>query len=127
MALPDDQRHVPAQDDQEVELMYARVVTLAGGDPTRVDEIVGAVRDRFAAGAPEGLDEMQSFMMLVDHERAQILGVSLFEDRGALRRSSKVLDMLPHPAPDAGGRPVSVDVYEIPVHFERASNGGGAA
>ena len=100
--------------------MYARVVTLAGGDPTRVDEIVAAVRDRFASGAPEGLDEMRSFWMLVDRERAQILGVSLFDDRAALQRGSKVLDGLPHPAPDAGGRPVSVDVYEIPVHYERA-------
>ena len=107
--------------------MYARVVTLAGGDPTRVDEIVAAVRDRFASGAPEGLDEMQSFLMLVDHERAQILGVSLFDDRGALRRSSKALDKLPHPAPDAGGRPVSVSVYEIPVHYERPSTGKAAA
>jgi hypothetical protein len=34
-----------------------------------------------------------------------------------------VLDQLPHPAPDAGGRPASVDVYEIPVHYERPSSG----
>ena len=106
--------------------MYARVVTMAGGDPTRVDEIVASVRDRFASGAPEGLDEMRTFLMLVDHERAQVLGVSLFDDRAALRRSSKVLDKLPHPAPDAGGRPVSVDVYEIPVYYERTTNGGSS-
>ncbi len=101
--------------------MYARVVTLTGGDPTRVEEVVAAVRDRFASGAPDGLEELRSFWMLVDRERAQILGVSLFDDRGALRRGSEVLDRMDHPAPAAGGRPVSVDVYEIPVHYERAA------
>jgi hypothetical protein len=103
--------------------MHARVVTLVGGDPTRVDEIVAAVRDRFTAGAPEGLDEMRGFWMLVDRQRAQILGVSLFDDRASLQRASKVLDELPHPAPDAGGRPASIDVYEIPVHYERPPSG----
>jgi hypothetical protein len=102
--------------------MYARVVTLTGGDPTRVEEVVSAVRDRFASGAPEGLEgDMRSFWMLVDRERAQILGVSLFDDRGALRRGSEVLDRMMHPAPEAGGSPVSVEVYEIPVHYERAA------
>ena len=99
--------------------MYARVVTLAGGDLTRVDEIVASVRDRFVSGPPDGLDEMRTFWMLVDRDRAQILGVSTFDDRAALRRCSKVLDGLPHPAPDAGGRPVSIDVYEIPISYER--------
>ena len=99
--------------------MHARVVTLVGGDPTRVDEIVAATRDRFTSGAPEGLDEMRGFWMLVDRQRAQILGVSLFDDRAALQRASKVLEQMPHPAPDAGGRPASIDVYEIPI----ATNG----
>ena len=102
--------------------MYARVVTLTGGDPSRVEEVIAAVRDRFAAGAPEGLEQdLRSFWMLVDRERAQILGVSLFDDRGALRRGGEVLDQMTHPAPAAGGRPVSVEVYEIPVHHERAA------
>lgn len=103
--------------------MHARVVTLVGGDPTRVDEIVAATRDRFTSGAPEGLDEMRGFWMLVDRQRAQILGVSLFDDRAALQRASKVLEQMPHPAPDAGGRPASIDVYEIPIAYERPTAG----
>jgi hypothetical protein len=99
--------------------MHARVVTFVGGDPTRVDEIVAAIRDRFTSGAPEGLDEMRSFWMLVDRQRARILGVSLFDDRAALQRASKVLEQMPHPAPDAGGRPASIDVYEIAIAYER--------
>jgi hypothetical protein len=103
--------------------MHARVVTFVGGDTSRVDEIVAAVRDRFTSGPPEGLDEMRSFWMLVDRQKAQILGVSLFDDRAALQRASKVLERLPHPAPDAGGRPASIDVYEIPVLYERPPTG----
>ncbi len=107
--------------------MYARVVTFTGGDPSRVEEVVAAVRDRFASGPPAGLEAMRSFWMLVDHDKADILGISLFDDRDALRRGGEVLDRLGHPAPEAGGRPVSVDVYEIPVSYERASSDGRSA
>jgi hypothetical protein len=105
--------------------MFARVVTFAGGDPTRVEEVIAAVRDRFA---PEGgepvsetaaaLEEAESFMMLVDRERAHILGITLFEDRDKLRRGMAALDKLPEPAPEAGGRRVRVDVYEVPIHVQ---------
>ena len=47
------------------------------------------------------------------------LGVTLFEDRDKLRRGNKALDALPEPAPDAGGRRVRIDTYEIPVSWER--------
>ena len=107
--------------------MYARVVTFAGGDPSRVEEVVAAVRDRFATGPPAGLEEMRSFWMLVDHDKADMLGISLFDDREALRRGGDVLDRLGHPAPEAGGRPVSVDVYEIPFGYDRASSDRGSA
>jgi hypothetical protein len=98
--------------------MFARVVTFAGGDPTRVDEVIAAVRDRVNSGAPALADSM-SFWMLVDRQKADMLGISLFEDRETLRRGSKALEGLPHPAPEAGGAIVSIDVYEIPVIYER--------
>jgi hypothetical protein len=98
--------------------MFARVVTFEGGDPTRVEEIIAAVRDRFDPEPPEALSESKGFWMLVDRKRAQILGVSLFEDRDALKRGSDALAQLGVPAPDAGGRPVSIDVYEIPVSYQ---------
>jgi hypothetical protein len=98
--------------------MFARVVTLAGGDPTRVDEVIAAVRDRVDSGAP-ALADAKSFWMLVDRQKAAMLGISLFEDRETLRRGSKALEALGHPAPEAGGRIVSIDVYEIPVVYER--------
>jgi hypothetical protein len=99
--------------------MFARVVTFAGGDPTRVDEVIASIRDRFTETAPEGLAEAESFWMLVDRERAHILGVTLFEDRDKLRRGNKLLDDLPEPAPEAGGRRVRIDTYEIPVSWEK--------
>jgi hypothetical protein len=98
--------------------MFARVVTFAGGDPTRVDEIIAAVRDRFQPEAPSALDESKGFWMLVDRQKGRILGISMFEDRDALRRGSEALDQLGAPAPEAGGRPVAIDVYEIPVSYE---------
>jgi hypothetical protein len=106
--------------------MFARVVTFAGGDPTRVEEVIAAVRDRFTSGEGEpvsetaaALEEAESFMMLVDRGRAHILGITLFEDRDKLRRGMAALDKLPEPAPEAGGRRVRVDVYEVPIHFAR--------
>lgn len=99
--------------------MFARVVTFAGGDPTRVDEVIAAVRDRFSPEATPALDDAKSFWMLVDRKRAQILGITLFEDREKLRRGTEALDKLPEPAPEAGGRRISVDVYEVAVSYER--------
>jgi hypothetical protein len=99
--------------------MFARVVTFAGGDPTRVDEVIATIRDRFSDGPPKELDEAESFWMFVNRERAHILGVTLFDDRDKLRRGNKALDDLPEPAPDAGGRRVRIDTYEIPVSWEK--------
>ena len=97
--------------------MFARIVTFAGGDQTRVDEVIAAVRDRVDANIPE-LEDSLGFWMLVDRKRAQMLGVSLFEDRDALRRGDKALERLGHPAPEAGGEIISIDVYEVPVRYE---------
>jgi hypothetical protein len=100
--------------------MFARVVTFAGGDPTRIDEVIATIRDRFAPDAPDAVAEAEAFYMLVDRKRAHILGVTLFEDRDKLRRGMKRLDDLPEPAPEAGGRRVAVEAYEVPVSWERA-------
>jgi len=101
--------------------MFARVVTFAGGDPTRVDEVIATIRDRFNAESPAALEEAESFWMLVDRDRAHILGITLFEDRDKLRRGNKALDDLPEPAPEAGGRRVRIDTYEIPVSWEKST------
>lgn len=98
--------------------MFARVVTFAGGDPTRIEEVIADVRARFDPTPPPELHEAKSFWMLVDRKKARVLGISLFEDREKLRRGMAALDKLPEPAPEAGGRRVSVDVYEIPISFE---------
>src|SRR5436190_22405176 len=97
--------------------MFARIVTFAGGDQTRVDEVIATVRDRIDANIPE-LQDALGFWMLVDRKRAQMLGISLFDDREALRRGDKALERLGHPAPEAGGELRSVDVYEGPVRYE---------
>jgi hypothetical protein len=99
--------------------MFARVVTFAGGDPSRIEEVIAAVRDRFNPEPPAALQEAKGFWMLVDRRKGQILGISMFDDRDALARGSAELDKLGAPAPEAGGRPVSIDVYEIPVSYER--------
>lgn len=101
--------------------MFARVVTFAGGDPTRIEEVIAAVRDRLTPETTQALDDARGFWMLVDRNKARILGISIFEDREALRRGSEALDKLPPPAPEAGGQPISIDVYEIPVSYEASS------
>ena len=85
--------------------MFARVVTFAGGDPTRVEEVIAAVRDRLTPETTKALDEAKGFWML---------------------RGSEALDKLPPPAPEAGGRPIAIDVYEIPVSYERPDKSSAA-
>ena len=99
--------------------MFARVVTYAGGDPTRVEEVISAVRDRLNPEVTPALDEAKAFWMLVDRQKAQIYGISMFEDREKLRRGMNAMDKLPDPAPEAGGRRVAVDVYEVALAYER--------
>jgi len=99
--------------------MFARVVTYAGGDPTRVEEVISAVRDRLDPEVTPALEEAKAFWMLVDRQKAQIYGISMFEDREKLRRGMSAMDKLPDPAPEAGGRRVAVDVYEVALAFER--------
>jgi hypothetical protein len=98
--------------------MFARVVTYAGGDPTRVEEIIAAVRERLTPDVTPALEDAKSFWMLVDRQKAQIYGISMFEDREKLRRGMNALDKLTDPAPEAGGRRVSVDVYEVALAYE---------
>src|SRR4051794_41528924 len=97
--------------------MFARIVTFAGGDQTRVDEVIAAVRDRIDANIPE-LGDALGFWMLVDRKRAQMLGISIFEDREALRRGDKALERLGHPPPEAGGQDRSGDRYAAPVSYD---------
>jgi hypothetical protein len=99
--------------------LFARVVTYRGGDPTRIDEVIAAVRDRFTPEPPAELKGAKAFWMLVDRDRAHVLGISLFPDRESLRRGMDALDALPEPAPEAGGSRADVHVYEIPVSLER--------
>ena len=98
--------------------MFARVVTYAGGDPTRVEEVIAAVRDRLSPDVTPALDTAKAYWMLVDRQKAQIFGISMFEDRESLRRGMSAMDKLPDPAPEAGGRRVSVDVYEVALTYE---------
>ena len=66
--------------------MFARVVTFEGGAPTRVEEVVAAVRDRLTPETTSALADAKGFWMLVDRNKGRILGISIFEDREALRR-----------------------------------------
>jgi hypothetical protein len=98
--------------------MFARIVTYAGGDPTRVEEIIADVRDRLTQDVTQALDDSKSICMLVDRQKSQIYRISMFEDREKLRRGMNALDKLADPAPEAGGRRVSVDVYEVALAYE---------
>ena len=54
-----------------------------------------------------------------DSPKTAVLVISMFEDREKLRRGMSAMDKLPDPAPEAGGRRVAVDVYEVALAFER--------
>ena len=90
--------------------MFARVVTYAGGDPTRVEEVISAVRDRLDPEVTPALDEAKAFWMLVDRQKAQIYGISMFEDREKLLAALRRVEI-----PDAPRGSIKLDGYGNPI------------
>jgi hypothetical protein len=91
--------------------MYVRIATFES-DPDKVDDAIGLVRSEVESGdTPEGL-EGAKMMMLVNRETGKGLGITIFEDEGAMRRGDEALNAM---NPGATERRTSVEFYEVPV------------
>jgi hypothetical protein len=93
--------------------MYARVATFEG-DPSQADQAIESVRqDVESDNPPPGLESAKGMMMLIDRQNGRGLGITLFETEEDMRRGDEALNAM---NPGGGGRRLSVDFYEVPVH-----------
>jgi hypothetical protein len=91
--------------------MWARVARFEG-DPTDVAARLQRLRHALDAGSlpPELADA--KFLLLVDHESGEMLGVTLFDSEEAMRKGDEAMNAGPG---NAGSRS-SVEFYEVPLH-----------
>src|SRR5436309_7840720 len=92
--------------------MYARVAAFENSDMSRVDEIIGIVRERVRSGR-DPIDAKR-FLMLVDRQKGTALGISFFETEDAIRAAEPVFERMGDEIPEAErGRRTSVEIYEV--------------
>jgi hypothetical protein len=91
--------------------MWARVARFEG-DPADIDARLERLRSAIDSGAlpPELADA--KFLLLVDRGSGGMLGVTLFDSEGAMRKGDEAMNAGPG---NAGSRS-AVDFYEVPLH-----------
>ena len=91
--------------------MWARVARFEG-DPGDIDARVERLRSAVESGGlpPELADA--KFLLLVDRESGEALGVTLFDSEEGMRRGDEAMNAGPG---NAGSRS-SVEFYEVPLH-----------
>ena len=91
--------------------MWARVVRCEG-DPADVAARLQRLRSAIDAGSlpPELADA--KFLLLVDHQSGEMLGVTLFDSEEAVRTGDRAMNA----GPGKAGSRSSVEFYEVPLH-----------
>jgi hypothetical protein len=91
--------------------MWARVARFEG-DPADVAARLQRLRSALEAGSvpPELADA--KFLLLVDRESGEMLGLTLFDSEEAMRKGDEAMNAGPG---NAGSRS-SVEFYEVPLH-----------
>jgi len=91
--------------------MWARVARFAG-DPQSVDERIERLKPLLESGNIPPALEGAKFLMLVDRESGEMIGVALFETEEAMRLGDEAMNAGPG---NAGSRS-AVEFYEVPIH-----------
>ena len=99
--------------------MYARVATFdyAGRDPEDVRRGFDEIKRRAAGGFTDELPAVE-LLDLYNHDDGTVLSITLFETEEDLRKGDATLSAMGPPKSGAGGRRVSVEVYEVPVKID---------
>jgi hypothetical protein len=90
--------------------MWARVARFEG-DPADIDARIERLRPMLESGLPPGL-ESAKFLLLVDRESGNAIGLALFDSEEELRRGDAVMNAGPGHAGSRG----TVEFYEVPLH-----------
>jgi hypothetical protein len=94
--------------------MYARVAAFENRDMSRVDELIGIVRERITSG--RDVPGARHALMLVDREQGKALGITLFESEEAIRDAEPTFERMGDEIPEElRGRRTSVEIYEVAI------------
>jgi hypothetical protein len=94
--------------------MHARVAAFERSDTSRVDELIGIIRERIRSGSD--LPDAKRGLMLIDRQRGTSLGITLFESEEAIRRAEPVFERMGDEIPESlRGRRISVETYEVVI------------
>jgi hypothetical protein len=90
--------------------MWARVARF-DGKPEDIEARVERVRALLGSGElPPGLAQAK-FLMLVNHESGEALGVTLFDSEEALRKGDEAMNA----GAGHAGKRTGVEFYEVPI------------
>lgn len=93
------------------EQIYVGTCGEVDGDPATVDDRVGRLRAALESGElPPQLAQMK-FLLLVNRESGDALGVALFDSENAMREGDRLLNA----GPGQAGSRSSVEFYEVPI------------
>jgi hypothetical protein len=90
--------------------MWARVARF-DGDPATVEDRIARLRATLDSGElPQELAKAK-FLLLVNRESGDALGVALFDSERAMHEGDRVMNA----GPGQAGSRTSVDFYEVPI------------
>jgi hypothetical protein len=89
--------------------MWARVARFEG-DPADIDARIERLRRLLESERPAALADAK-FMLLVDRESGNAIGMALFDTEEAMRKGDEVMNS----GPGHAGTRNSVEFYEVPV------------
>lgn len=96
--------------------MYARVARWENAEAKSLEESAAEIRARSEAGPPPGVPAKE-FLLLQDTAAGKAVAIMLFESEEDYRQGDETLDSMSPPGEGMGTR-VSVEKYELAVHFE---------
>jgi hypothetical protein len=91
--------------------MYVRIARFEGGDLADPDKAVERVSSMWQGERPPGLEAAKRFLMLVDRESGNGVGMTFFQTEEDMRKGHQALDEM-SPGDEAGRR-TSVEMYEV--------------
>ena len=90
--------------------MWARVARF-DGDPADIEARIERLRPVLESGRPAELEGAR-FLLLVDRESGNAIGLALFDTEEALRRGDAAMNA----GPGHAGSRSTVEFYEVPLH-----------
>jgi hypothetical protein len=69
--------------------VYARIATFEGVDPAAVEHEAETIRSQVDQGPPEGLEDAQGVIVLLDRQNGKSLAITLFSSEDGMRRGTR--------------------------------------